>query len=85
MKTHLIDLLTNIINLGKAPWHLSHEYVESLPYWKFEQYIKIINEQIEKEDKRNRASQEQQKADTPNFDPSKHMSNFSNLANKFKK
>lgn len=61
--------------------------LDAQPYFLFEQYIKLINQLTEKENK-DRETSEKEQAKQNSFNPSsmmKGMGNFSSMMNKFKK
>lgn len=58
--------------------------MDSWPFWMMEQYIKIVNEISEEEDKHRKKEEESQHKNMPNFNPSSYMNNMNSMMNKFK-
>tara|TARA_R110000772_G_scaffold4683_1_gene16737 strand:+ start:4222 stop:4557 length:336 start_codon:yes stop_codon:yes gene_type:complete len=65
---------------------LDLEKVESLPYWRYEQFVNIANG-IAEDEKKERESQEgeQKSGQSNNFNPSGYLNKMSGMAGKFKK
>ena len=84
----LKDLDRNIIMLTKwSEGGLTVEKADKLPFWRYEQFVTIANEQMEEEKKeRERQESEQKKtSNVGNFNASNALNKMSNMANKFKK
>jgi hypothetical protein len=98
-----INMLKNIFGLfmvdhkelDKNIWMLAQRskggldanYIESLPFWRYEQYVSIVNDLAE-EEKREREKQEaEQKKSNPasSYNPSSYLNKMSSMANKFKR
>ena len=63
-------------------YHMSERDANDLPFWQFEEVVKIVNELTEEE---NKEREKQDKGQNQNFNPSSYMRDFSSMANKFKK
>lgn len=79
MQTDLISLLKVRTQLYKH-YNLTDETIDNWPYWQFEEMIKIINEEAEKE----KNKQKEQEKGQQNFNPNSYMNKLSSMTNKFK-
>lgn len=76
----LKPLLKNKLLLQKH-FHVNEFCIDEWPYWMFEENIKIVNEIVEEEDKKQK---EGDKTGASNFNPNSYMKNLDSVANKFK-
>lgn len=60
---------------------MSETDANNLPFWQFEEVVKLVNELTEEENK----DREKQEKNQPNMNPSSYMRDFSSMAGKFKK
>ncbi len=60
---------------------MSERDANDLPFWQFEEVVKIVNEITDEENK----DKGQQEKGQQNFNPGSYMRDFSSMANKFKK
>lgn len=74
----LTYLLKNSLILSKD-WNLDGFYVESLPFWLFEERIKIINQINEEENNNTEESTSNSK-----FNPNEVMNNMNSMVKNFK-
>jgi len=79
----LTSLLKNKLLLSKN-YNVSHSDIDNLPYYIFEEYIKIVNELTEEESKDRKKQEDEQKAGMPNFNPSSYMKGVGSSLPKFK-
>ena len=61
---------------------MSERDANDLPFWQFEEVVKIVNELTDEE---NKDREKQEKGQQNNINPSSYMRDFSSMANKFKK
>lgn len=78
----LTDLLKNKLQLSKH-YNISIKDVGELPFWEFEETIKLVNQMAEEEDKYRKSQEDSQKAEMPNFNPSSMMNNIGKNMPKF--
>ncbi len=76
----LISLLKNKLLLSKH-YNVQERDVNDLPFWQFEEIIKLVNELTEDE---NKDKETQEKGQQQSFNPGSYMRDFSSMANKFK-
>lgn len=75
----LIYLLKNSLILSKD-WNLNGFYVEAMPFWLFEERIKIINDINDEENNKSNNDSDS----NSNFNPNQMMNNMNNMMNNFK-
>ncbi len=79
----LRPLFKNKLLLQKH-YNTTESDLDMLPYWQFEEYISIINEIADEEEKHRKEEEGKQEKSIPNFNPSSYMKDMSSLTNKFK-
>jgi len=59
---------------------------EDLPFWRYEQFVSIVNEITEEEKKEREKQEEQQKSNSSNnYNPSSYLNKISSMASQFKR
>lgn len=77
-------LLNNKIDLIKE-FHFNEISIDDMPFFLFEEYIKLANKKIEDQEKHRKSEEEKQKVNMPNLNPNQYMSGMNNMASKFKR
>lgn len=63
--------------------HIAPSEIKSLAWWEYEEYVKRLNDKIERENKKQKESQANQSTNTPDY--SKKIPNMSSMMNNFGK
>jgi hypothetical protein len=74
--------LTNILDNKFGFMDLDHippYYIDKLSWWEYEEYVKRLNDRIERENKQQKESQSQSQSGVPDY--SKKMPNMSSVMN----
>lgn len=77
----LSHILKNKLLLQKH-FHLQESSIDSYPFWQFEENIKLVNEIIEEEDKKQKT---QEKESSSNFNADSIMKNAQSMGNNIPK
>jgi hypothetical protein len=59
--------------------HIAPFYIDKLPWWEFEEYIKRLNDRIERENKQNKESQQHQQKQSNIPDYSNKLPNVDSM------
>ena len=62
--------------------HIAPFYIDKLPWWEYEEYVKRLNDRIERENKQHSENESQQK-NIPDY--SKNMPNMNSMMNQMGK
>ena len=77
----LKPLLKNKLLLQKH-FNVNEFCINEWPYWLFEENIKIVNEIIEEEERKQKEGEKN--SGSSNFNPNSYMKNLDSMANKLK-
>lgn len=80
-KLPIDSMIKNKLQISKH-YNISLSEIDSMPFWKYEESIKIINELQEEENKERKKQEKQQQSS--NFNPSSYMNKMSQMGNRFK-
>lgn len=67
--------------------HIAPRFIDELSWWEYEEYVKRLNDRIERENKQNQQQQQQQQSQQKLPDYTKNMPNINSMMsnlNKFK-
>lgn len=59
--------------------HIPPYFIDKLSWWEYEEYVKRLNDRIERENKQQKESQSQSQSSVPDY--SKKMPNMSSMMN----
>ena len=76
----LTNILDNVFGFMDID-HIAPSEIKSLAWWEYEEYVKRLNEKIERENKQHKESQKTQS--TPDY--SKNIPNMNSMMNSFGK
>lgn len=63
--------------------HIAPYYIDKLSWWEYEEYVKRLNDKIERENKQHKESQSNSSSNMPDY--SKNMPNMNSVMNSINK